>query len=367
LGRNPNLVEAQPLNVAGYPDNRPIYPNQVFNRFINPLTPATGANSIPRGPNQAVPNGDPLGTQAFNTVVLDNGKKGYYWSVTGKLEKRFDSGLSASVAYVRSDAKVLFDGIGDQLLNTWSLTPIVNNANSPELSYANYVVPHRVVASLSFRKEYFGHLGTTVSLFYDGSSQGRFSYNYGGDFNRDGQNNDLIYIPKDGSEIDFSDFNYGTAANPNIVSAAQQKDLFFQYIEQDDYLRSRKGQYAERNGAKLPWRHQVDVKLAQDIFTDLGGKRNTLQFTADIFNIGNLLNRNWGTVQTVNVASNNVASILFPTNVTTNNSTVAPGGTTRPTFRLATDRGQPVTSTFRDLNALASTYYMQFGLRYIFN
>ncbi|MBC6607137.1 TonB-dependent receptor [Hymenobacter sp. BT188] len=363
LGRNPNLVEAQPLNVAGYPDNRPIYPNAVFNKFINPLTPANAPTSATSpGPNQPVATGNTQGTQPFNTVVLDNAHKGYYWSIAGKLEKRFEGGLFASLAYVRSNAEVLFDGGGDQLLNTWSSTPIVNNSNSPELSYASYVVPDRVVASLSYRKEYFGHLGTTISLFYDGSSQGRFSYIYGGDFNRDGQSNDLIYVPKDGSEIDFSDFNYGTTAAPNIVSAARQEDLFFQYIEQDDYLRSRKGQYAERNGALQPWRHQVDVKLAQDLFLNLGDKRNTLQFTLDIFNAGNLLNENWGIVR-----SFNNASILVPTNVTTNNTTVNPGGTTRPTFRLATDRGQPITSTYRNNNSLASTYYMQFGLRYIFN
>ncbi|QNP52653.1 TonB-dependent receptor [Hymenobacter qilianensis] len=356
-GRNPNLVEAQPLNVAGYPDNRPIYPSAVRDKFINPLTPASAVPSATNpGPNQPVPNGSALGTQAFNTVVLDNGTEGYYWSVAGKLEKRFEGGLFATVAYVRSNAKVLFDGVGDQLLNTWSITQIVNNANSPELSYANYVVPDRLIASLSYRKEYFGHLGTTISLFYEGSRQGRFSYIYGGDFNRDGQSNDLIYVPKDGSEIDFTDFNYGGSVG--TVSGARQEDLFFQYIEQDDYLRDRKGQYAERNGALQPWRHQVDVKLTQDLFLNIGEKRNTLQFSLDIFNAGNLLNENWGIVRSINNSS-----LLVPTNTAALN----PDGAVRPTFRLATDRGQPITSTFRNNNALASTYYMQFGLRYIFN
>lgn len=356
LGRNPNLVNPQPLNVSGYPDNRPIYPSQVRDRFLNPLTSATATNP---GPNQAVPTGDVRGTQAFNPVVLYNRHQGNYWSATAKLEKRFASGLFASLAYVQSNAKVLFDGSGDQLLNTWSLTQIVNNSNDPELSYANYVVPSRVVAALSYRKEYLGHLGTTISLFYEGSAQGRFSYVYGGDFNRDGQNNDLIYVPKDPSEIDFTtSFNYGTTGAPNVVSAERQEELFFQYIEQDDYLRSRKGQYAERNGAKLPWRNQFDFKLTQDVFTNIGEKRNTLQFSLDIFNVGNFLNKDWGLVQSINNAS-----ILVPTNT----AALTPGGTTRPAFRLATDRGNPITSSFRNSNSLASTYYMQFGLRYIFN
>src|SRR5690606_25519544 len=230
--------------------------------------------------------------------------------------------------------------------------------NSPELGYAGYIVPSRVVAGLTFRKEYLKHLGTQISAFFEGSVQGRFSYTYGGDLNRDGQNNDLIYIPRNPSEITFTDYNYGTADNPNVVTAQEQSDLFFKYIEQDDYLSKNKGKYAERNGAKMPWRNQIDIKFIQDIFTDLGGKRNTLQFTIDIFNFGNMLNKDWGTFKQVNASS-----ILVPTN----QGDLVPGGGVVPTFRLQADRGNPVTETFRDNNSITSTWYMQFGLRYIFN
>ncbi len=340
LGKNPNLVTPQPLNVAGYPDNRPIYPNLNNQKYINPLN----------NNNQA----DPAGTNAFNPVILSNASKGYYWSITAQLTKQFSKGFFGSVAYVRSQAKALFDGNGDQLLNTWSITQIVGQANDPELSYANYVIPDRIIASFSYRKEYLKHLATQVSLFFEGSIAGRYSYTYSADFNRDGQTNDLIYVPKDPTEITFSDFTY----NGVLYTAKQQSDLFFRYIEQDKYLSSRRGKYAERNGAKQPWRNQVDVKIAQDLFQNIGGKRNTLQFTLDIFNFGNLLNKNWGIFKSINASG-----ILVPTNT----ASLVPGGSVKPTFRLQTDRNQPVTSTFRDNNSLTSTYYMQFGLRYIFN
>ncbi|MBL7859078.1 MAG: TonB-dependent receptor [Cyclobacteriaceae bacterium] len=348
FGKNVNLAAPTALNATGYPDNRGIYPLANRDKFINPLTNA----------GQAVPNGDATGTGAFNPIVLSNGSKGYYFSVSAKLEKQFSSGFSAMLAYVHSNAKNLYDGTGDQLINTWSGTPIVGAANNPPLSFANYVVPNRVIASLSYRKEYLKRFATSVSLFYEGSIQGRFSYTYSSDFNRDGQTNDLIYIPKDASEITFTDFNYGTVANPNVVTAQQQSDIFFAYIEQDEYLKKNKGSYAERNGAKLPWRNQIDFRFAQDIFVSTGKYRNTLQFTLDIFNFGNFLNKNWGIFQQVNASS-----LLVPTNL----NSVTPGGTTKPTFRLQTDRGLPVSETFRDNNSITSTYYMQFGLRYIFN
>lgn len=353
LGRNPNLAAASPLNVAGgYADSRPFYPYYNTNKFLNPLIngQAVAPGTTPSGAAPSSSND----ASAFNPAVLDNASKGYYWSITAKVDKQFSKGFSASLAYIHSEARNLYDGSGDQLLNTWSLTPIVRNANNPEMSYANYVVPDRVVASISYRKEYLKHLATTVSLFVEGSIGGRFSYTYSSDLNGDGQTNDLIYVPKDATEITFTDFAY----NGVTYTAKQQSDLFFKYIEQDKYLKSRKGQYAERNGGRLPWRNQVDIRIAQDLFANIGGKRNTLQFTLDIFNFGNLINKNWGIYKTINANA-----LLVPTN----QSSLGPNGTVKPTFRLQTDRNQPVTSTFRDNNSLTSTYYMQFGLRYIFN
>ena len=344
LGRNPNLKPAKPLNVAGYPDTRPIYGATENERFINAL------NSV----------GYPTatGTSSFNPVVLDNKQEGYYWSVTARLDKQFRKGFSASIAYTHSESKVLFNGSGDQLLNTWSLTQIVKDANNPELGYTSYVVPDRLVAAVSYRREYLKHLATQISVFFEGSIAGRFSYTYSSDFNRDGQTNDLIYIPRHPSEITFTDFNYGTTANPNIYTARQQSEIFFRYIEQDPYLSKAKGHHAERNGAKMPWRNQVDVKFSQEIFAGIGNTKNSLQFTIDVFNFGNLVNKDWGIYKTVNASA-----ILVPTNV----SSLVPGGNVRPTFRLATDRNQPVSTTYRDNNSLTSTYYMQFGLRYLFN
>ena len=341
--RNPNYQTPVALNITGYPDNRPIYGATVPTRFINTLN-AAGLPQVG-------------GTGAFNPVIIDNGKRGYYFSMTAKFEKPFSKGFFATIAYTKSLAGNLHDGTGDQPLGSYQGTQMVSGLNSPALATANYVVPDRVVASFSYRKEYFKHLGTTVSLIYQGSIDGRFSYVYAGDFNRDGvTGNDLIYIPKDArnsSEITFTP----VTRNGVTYTAAQQGQLFEDYINQDKYLRAHRGQYAERNGAQIPWRNQVDFKLLQDIFVKAGKYRNTFQFTLDIFNAGNLLNPSWGKQKTINASS-----ILTPSLTGVN-----PGGTVVPTFQLAADRGQMITRTFRDNVSIFSTYSMQFGLRYIFN
>jgi len=358
---NVNMVEPTPLNVTGYPDNRPIYPSAVQNKFINPVKSTPGAITTV----VFVPNGttatSPSSIQAANVISMKNGKKGYYASLSFQLTKQLSKGFSGAVAYTKSIASNLFDGGGDQPLSAWQGTPISFNPNVASLSYAAFVIPDRLSANISYKKEYIKHLATTVSLFYNGSTAGdRYSYTYGGDLNNDGVSNDLIYIPKDPSEITFTSFSY-----PNGVTytAQQQSDLFFKYIDQDKYLSKHKGQYAERNGAKFPWRNQVDVKFVQDLFVTAGKSRNTIQFSLDIFNFGNFLNSNWGKFKTLNALFSTAGNQLL---VPTNQASIVPGGTVRPTFRLATDRNGPITSTFRDNVSITSTYYMQFGLRYIF-
>jgi hypothetical protein len=359
LFNNVNLVAPTNMSIPGYPDNRALYPSAVNQKFVNPVKTTPGQITTV----VFVPNGttatSPSSINAANVIEMKNGNKGYYMSLSAQLSKSFGKVVSANISYTKSFANNLFDGTGDQPLSAWQATATSTSPNSPMLSYANYIVPDRITAGVNIRFEYFKHLATTISIFYDGSSSGgRYSYVYSGDFNNDGvTGNDLIYIPKNASEIAFSSFAY-----PNGVtySAQQQSDLFFQYIEQDPYLKKHKGQYAERNGAKYPWRNQVDVRFMQDLFTNIGKNRNTIQFSIDVFNFGNLLNADWSKVKSLNAPS---GQVLVPTN----QATVIPGGTTVPTFRLQTDRNNPITTTFRDNVSVFSTYYMQFGIRYLFN
>ena len=279
--------------------------------------------------------------------------------MTTKIEKSFSKGLFISIAYAKSIAGNLHDGGGDQPNGVLSGTPTLNGTNYTPLSYADYVVPDRVVGSFSYRKEYMKHLATTISVIYNGSIGGRFSYVYAGDLNRDGTSgNDLIYIPKDArnpSEITF------TASNPIngiVYTPAQQAQLFEDYINQDKYLSKHRGQFAERNGAQFPWRNQLDLKFMQDLFVKVGKNRNTIQFTADILNFGNLLHPAWGKFKTLNTSQ--ILTVTLPTGFT-------PGGTVVPTYRLAAVNNQIITRTFRDNVSVTSTYSVQFGLRYIFN
>lgn len=339
--RSPNFINPTNLNAPGYADTRPIYGGTNQTRFINTLS-AAGVFAV-GGPNSFIP------------VIIDNGTRGYYGSITFKVERPFSKGFFASVAYTKSWATNLHDGGGDQPLGAYQGTPNVKGLNTPTLATASYVIPDRVIGLVTYRREYLKHLATTLALVYTGGVDYRFSYVYGGDINRDANPsaspNDLLYIPN-AAEVQQMTFTNQTV-NGIVYDQTAQRNLFESYIQQDKYLRTHRGQYAERNGATAPWRNQVDFKFMQDIFVKSGNNRHTIQFTVDIVNFGNLINPAWGVVK-----STNATSILIPTFTSL---------TTAPTFRLATSQGQIVTRTFRNNVSTASTYSVQFGLRYLFN
>jgi hypothetical protein len=52
-----------------------------------------------------------------------------------------------------------------------------------------------------------------------------------------------------------------------------------------------RGQYAERNAARTPWNHQVDIK----IIYETKFHKISCSLLLIFFNVGNLVNRNWGT------------------------------------------------------------------------
>lgn len=287
-----------------------------------------------------------------NVFLIENGgNKAYYYSLSAQLRKKFNFGLDLSFAYTHSYARSYGDGIGDQVTSAYKTnTYSINGINNHELGYGTYVAPDRIIASIGYRKEYAKHFATSISLIYDGNpigyaggySYSRYSYTFGGNVVGDGGANNLLYVPESREALDA--WNFVDATN---YTAKQQKDDFWAYINQDSYLKDRKGKYTERGGAVMPWHHQVDLKLNQDFYVKVGGKRNTIQLGVDVTNLGNLLNSSWGLYESVN---------------STNLLTYKAGA-----YTFNKTSGEVLTKTYKNYQSFKSTYSMQFSLRYIFN
>jgi outer membrane receptor protein involved in Fe transport len=297
-----------------------------------------------------------LNATSGNAVVLDNTALGHSFTFTTQLSKAFSKGLYGSIAYNYTFAQDVTANPGSQAGSVWSANPTSGTQNDLELSYSNFMVPHRVIANLSYRAEYIKHLATTISLVYDGASQGQLSYVYNGDVNNDGNSStDLMYIPRNASEINFLPIT--ASGNVPAFTAAQQADAFFKFVAQDKYLSKHQGQVAERFGANQPWYNRVDMKLAQDIFSNFGGRKYTLQATLDILNALNLVNNNWG-VKNFFIVSNPLKYVSTTNGIANYQlATYLPRGGTQ---QVLLDR------TYIKNYGTSSTYALQLGLKLIF-
>jgi len=291
--------------------------------------------------------------------ITNAGNDAYYYSISAQLHKRFNFGLDLSVAYTHSGGESYGDGIGDQVSSAYyTNTYAVNGTNEHELGYGTYIAPDRVMASIGFHRDYGKHFGTTVSLFYDGGQLGyvggysysRYSYTFTGTVVNDYGASSLIFVPESREALDAWNFvdDKDKETGKVTYTAEDQKDDFWAFINQDSYLKHRKGKYAERGGAKMPWHHRVDFKFAQDFYlTTKSGKRNTLTFGVDIVNVANLLNKDWGLYKQV------INSQLLKYD--------------KGNIIYQKYNGKRVTSTFQNYNSFGSTFSVQFSLRYKFN
>ncbi|MBN8790131.1 MAG: TonB-dependent receptor [Terrimonas sp.] len=286
--------------------------------------------------------------------VLTNTNKGYSMNLSVGLSLPVRKGLFGSLFYSTTVAGTTTDNPGSNASSAWGSSPNINTPNDLAVYSATDALPNRIVGNISYRIEYLKHLATTISLYYNGANLGRYSYGYTGDLNGDGISADLLYIPNSADELNFTAI---TGSTPFTVE--QQKAAFDAFIDNDKYLSKMRGKYAERNGALLPWLHRFDFKVLQDIFTNIGKQKNTLQLSLDIINVGNMLNSKWGIQQTLISGANTLL---------TRRSVTAEGV---PTFTMNTVQvgGQTIlpTTAFRDVTTTSTTWGMQIGLRYIFN
>jgi outer membrane receptor protein involved in Fe transport len=308
-------------------------------------------------------NAEP-GNIVENAVVLKNQSVGHSWNSAFSIERPFTSGSFVKAFYSYGIAKNTVDP-GSIAFGSWNNNQHAGDPNNPGVGFAATSPGHRIVAVGTLRREWFSWGATTMSLYWEGRTGGNASYTYSGDLNGDGgTSNDLIYIPRNMSEMNFQTWCSGASGSPTgactgagtTITAQAQAEAWEAYIQQDDYLRSRRGQYAERNGKFLPMVYRADVSLTQDIRVF---NRNSFQLRLDVLNAGNKLGANWGVGQRLI----NAQPLIVPTS--------AQGGAAdadgRAQYRLRLVNNQLMTTSLEKTAGLADVYRIQLGVRYLFN
>jgi hypothetical protein len=276
--------------------------NNVFYQNVN--SDPTVDYRWTNGPNNA--DDRPVFTRSsiddrYSAIYLaSNTSKGYTYTTTAQVQKRFAFGLNLMAAYTYGDAYAIFEGTSSQNSSQWRGAFNTNGRNFAPLGRSDFSMGNRIIASADYGINWNGSdkYRTSVSIFYNGQSGMPFSYVYGtGEV--DGRNinqetgstsrtRSLIYIPEFDSDI--------VLVEKNGVSPEEQWASLNRYIEQDDYLRENRGSYAEKNGSRSPFTHVIDLKFTQNFAVDAGGREHRFQFTFDVFNVANLINSEWGVI-----------------------------------------------------------------------
>ena len=283
-----------------------------------------------------------------NAYVLTNTNQG--WGAIGNITVNATpiKNLNLMAAYTYTESKEITGMPGSNASSAYGGLVSVNGPQLATLQRSQYVTPNKIIASASYKLPYAnGLMATSFNLFYTGSSTGSYSYTYLNDMNGDGFSTDLIYIPAKKGDVKF-------------ISTSDE-DAFFAFMAQDKYLSSHKGKYAGANGVRAPWVNNFDLRVAQDFKVRVGKTMNTLQFSFDVLNFGNLLNNEWGISK--NMSSATYGQILKYESKDANNI---------PTYsvvKIKDPAGNSVypTQSFTTNYSYSQTWSLQIGLKYIFN
>ncbi len=292
----------------------------------------------------------PANQGADNAYVFTNTKKGYQFNLSLQAQQSFSKGLFVMAAYNFGIAKDASSISAEISSDAFDRNPILNNANTAIESNSLYGNRHRFILAATKKFNYGPDKkwGTTLSMFGSWTSGNPFAYVYGGDINNDGTaSNDLLYVPTD-AEIDVMPFDPLLDISGTIQSAAAQRLAFKQFISQDKYLKDLRGQYTEKYGGTTPWYSQLDLRVLQDLILN-GKSKQTLQFSIDFVNLGNLISSKWGVREYATTAG-----YFQPLSVSYNGNA--------PTYKF----DPALKSTFVESPDLPSRWQIQLGLRYIF-
>ncbi len=213
---------------------------------------------------------------------LTNTAGGEQKNISFKLERRFSGGLWGYVSYAWGDSQVVNEGNSSRASSNWRYMETAD-PNNMVLSRSDYEVRERFNALLSYRFNSSSDWATTITAFYNHQS-GRpysvLSYSSGYSLNGDDYRyNDLFYVPASEDEVIIQGGTW------------EQLDAFITMTGLDEY----RGQIVPRNASKGPWRHELDLKVAQNIPVGYGN----LEVTLEIANLTNLFDEDAGHIRYV--------------------------------------------------------------------
>ena len=218
-------------------------------------------------------------TPTFGQVTRVSSRSGdRALALSAQLRKRFGSGAEFSLLYGYTRARDRMSLVNFLAGQNVAHTPLEGTLEDRQLGTSYFDIPHRVQLNAMVPLPYRMRLW----LLYAGASGTPYTYVIQGDANADGiptamLNNDPVYVPRDSQDI--------ALANPADWARLDT------YIRSEPCLREQRGRILARNSCRQPWFGTLNTRLTK-AFPTVGAQ--SLELAADLYNVLNLINNNWG-------------------------------------------------------------------------
>jgi hypothetical protein len=293
------------------------------------------------------------GATTNTDILLTNTDRGYSWNVVARFDKRWDSGFRLGGAYTYQRAKDTNPGTSSVAFSNYT-NSVADDPNFSAYGVSNYQRDDAFRIVAGYDAKLFGDNTTRFELFFNSLSGQRYSYTFADQasgsnrsavFGVTGSNNRFnMYVPNVASPT----------ADPLVTYAAGFDFAGFQRFIQNSELNKHQGRIAPKNIGKSPRYNKLDLSLRQEVPFVLGAK---LELLADVENVLNLLDSDWGTVRQVG----------FPYYGTLVNVTCVTQGTnTCAQYQYANRTGTTFQAPAEAVNLNGSLWAVRFGARITF-
>jgi hypothetical protein len=333
----------------------------VWSRVKSALT-WTDLRSVPAG---TLPDGrlryNVLAGQGATTntdILMTNTNRGYSWNVVTRFDKRWTNGFRVGGSYTFQRARDVNPGTSSVAFSNYTNAASGFDSNDAEYGISNYQRDnaYRLMASYDFNL--FGDNNTRVEFFFNSQSGQRFSYTMADQasgnlrsnvFGVTGSNNRyLMYVPNVSS----------ISADPRVSYAPGFDFAGLQNFVQNSELNKYQGGIAPKNIGRTPRYNRLDLAFKQELPFIIGGK---IELTADLENVLNLVNKDWGVIR----------QVAFPYYGTAVNVVClqTPGGATATVsqpcqqYQFANRAGTTFQAPTQGVNLNGSLWAVRFGAR----
>ncbi len=288
------------------------------------------------------------GTTTNTDILLYNVDKGHSWNIVTRFNKRWDNGLRLQGSYTFQRARDFNPGTSSVAFSNYTNSAAGIDPNSSAYGISNYQRDNAFRLVAGYDTNLFGDNNTRFELFFNSQSGQRFSYtmadqasgnNRSNVFGVTGSNTRyLMYVPNVSS----------ATADSRVVYAPNFDFAGFQSLVQNSELNKYQGGIAPKNIGRTPRYNRIDLAVRQEVPFVFGGK---IELSADIENVLNLVNKDWGTIR----------QVAFPYYGTLVNVTCATAACTQ--YQFANRSGTTVTAPTEGVNLNGSLWAVRFGAR----